>query len=179
MFWGGTVALCQGLSVCIFLFWIIFYCCVVSSVPSSLNSSRPVSESPQDKKRSTSPPLHTLHQPQPWGCFLPFSPCSSPLPCSMPSTSAPPSPSAPSSPPDSGLPSQTRSLNLSLLRTACPDMIFVTSSTSSASVKYFWIFECWSSSDDPLGGAGNPLSSIYFLIFVQLCKWSLYICKLS
>ena len=57
------------------------------------------------------------------------------------------------------------------------DMIFVTSSTSSASVKYFWIFECWSSSDDPLGGAGNSLSSIYFLIFVQLCKWSLYICK--
>ena len=51
-----------------------------------------------------------------------------------------------------------------------PDMIIVTSSTSSASVKYFWIFECLSSSDDPLGGAGNPLSSIYFLIFVQLCK---------
>ena len=41
------------------------------------------------------------------------------------------------------------------------DMIIVTSSTSSASVKYFWIFECWSSSVDPLGGAGNPLSSIF------------------
>ena len=113
MLWGGTVALCQGLSVCIFLFWIIFYCCVVSSVPSSLNSSRPVSESPQDKKRSTSPPLHTLHQSQPWGCFLPFSPWSSSLTSSTPSTSAPPSPTAPSSPPVSGLPSQTRSLNLS------------------------------------------------------------------
>ena len=52
-----------------------------------------------------------------------------------------------------------------------PDMIFVTSSISSASVKYFWIFECWSSSDDPLGGAGNSLSSICFMIFVQLFKW--------
>ena len=57
-----------------------------------------------------------------------------------------------------------------------PDMIFVTSSTSSASVKYFLDLKVvWMSSDDPLGGAGNPLSSICFLI----CKSSLYLCKWS
>ena len=51
-------------------------------------------------------------------------------------------------------------------------MIFVISSTSSASVKKLGSegsLNVEVLQMNPLGGAGNPLSSICFLIFVQLC----------